>query len=185
MHMPARTHTRRPPAERGARFFPRWAPGGERAVTSPAGGSFRPNPGPGGRGQRRAGRSADVTSAGGARTWAPGRPRRRGAAAGRARWRARAGARGPWGCCAPSTRASSRAGRRSARAASGRCTRCATSTGRPGSPSSARRACTSTTGQRPGRGPRLRSGRQAAGPGLAAAGGGPGAGVPGVLFLST
>lgn len=85
---------------------------------------------------------SEVTSAGGAaRTWAPG-----GRGARRARWRATAGSPGPWGCCAPSTRASSRAGRRSARAASGRCTRCATSTGRRRWPSSVHRACTSTTG---------------------------------------
>lgn len=127
-------------------------------------------PAPGGRRGRRA---AEVTSAGGAHTWAPGRPRRRGVAARRARWRARAGARGPWVCCAPSTRASSRAGRRSARAASGRCTRCAMSTGRRGSPSSARPACTSTTGQPPGRG--RWGGRR---------GRDPGAWIPGVL-LST
>ena len=135
---------------------------------------------------RGAGRVADVTSVGGACTWAPGLPRRRGAAARRAPWRARAGARGPWGCCARSTRASSRAGRRSARAALGRCTRCATSTGRRGSPSSARRACTSTTGQRPGRGRRRRGGRR--GPASrrrAAAGPGRGAWIAGVPVLST
>lgn len=134
-----------------------------------------------GRGRRRAGRMEEVTSRAGR---APGHlgcrrgSERLGLAASEERWRATAGSRGPWGCCAPSTRRSSRAGRKSAPAGSGRCTRCAMSTGRRGSPSSCRRreVCTSTTGERP------RQGRCGAGDG---AGLGSGCWGPGGPLLPT